>query len=270
MFGGRGGRGGRRGRTDAAAHHRNRLVNTRIVRLDLPRLLQVRFGLRQVADLEVEEREPLQRASVIRRDSYRHVPLVEGALVVALVRQDARVQVVRIGEMRMALEAIHRDAQRGIELPLTAQGLAEPQEHEALRILRELRRQRANVVSHGRTPAPPAAHVRRPTAGPPLPAYARRAAPTDPSCRPPPRTGPSRPERNPTGGAPRRAADRVARRASAPPLPSSRVLGPGESAPGASESSRRAAACFPPVRPRRALHRNPFLAAPARPWRQAR
>src|SRR5438105_12508146 len=265
-----GGRGGRRRRTLSTTHHGDRLIDARIVRFDLPRLLEVRFSLRQVADLKVEEREPLQRAGVMRRDSYRHVPLVEGALVVALVRQDASVQVVRVGEMRMALEAIHRDAQRGIELPLTAQGLAEPQEHEALRILRELRGQRANVVSHGRTPAPPGAHARRPTAGPPLRAYARRAAPTDPSCRPPRRTGPSRPGRNPTGGAPRRAADRVARRASAPPLPWSRALGPGETAPGASESSRRAAACFPPAPPRRALHPNPLLAAPARPWRRAR
>src|SRR5207302_10904815 len=133
----------------------------------------------RVADLEVEDRGPFRRAGVIGRGSSRHVPLVEGGRVVALVRQDASVQVVRVGEMRMALAAIHRDAQRGIELPLTAQGLAEPQEHEALRILRELRRQRANVVSHGRTPAPPGAHAGRPTAGPPLPAYARRAAPTD-------------------------------------------------------------------------------------------
>src|SRR5438105_4200623 len=126
----------------------------------------MRFSLRQIADLEVEEREPLQRAGVIWRDSYRHVPLVEGALVVALVRQDARVEIVRVGEMRMALEAIHRDAQRGIELSFAPQGLAESQEHEALRILRELRGELSNGVSQRRTIEPPAAADHRPTPEP--------------------------------------------------------------------------------------------------------
>ena len=66
-----------------------------------------------------------------------------------LVGQNARVQVVGIGEMRMPFQPVHRDAYGRIELAFAAQRFAEPQEHEALRILRELRGERADVVSHG-------------------------------------------------------------------------------------------------------------------------
>ncbi len=135
--------------THAFPHHGDRLVDTRIVRLHFPRALEVRFRLRQVTDLEIEEGESLQRTGMIGRDPHRHVPFVERALVVVLVREDPRIQVVGIGEMRMPLEPIHGDAQRGIELALVAQCFAEPQEHEALRILGELGGERANVVSHG-------------------------------------------------------------------------------------------------------------------------
>ena len=86
---------------------------------------------------------------MVRRDPHGHVPFVEGALVVALVGQDARVQVVGVGEMGMSLEAIHRDTHCRIELALATQRFAQPQEHEALRVLSELRGERADVVSHG-------------------------------------------------------------------------------------------------------------------------
>src|SRR2546427_5929302 len=45
-----------------------------------------------------KEGEPLQRSHVVRRDAPRHVPLVERALVVALVGEDAGIQVVRVRE----------------------------------------------------------------------------------------------------------------------------------------------------------------------------
>ena len=131
-----------------AADHLERLIDGRIVRLDLARLLEMGFGLRDIADLEVEEGKSLQGAGMVGRDPDGHVPLVERARVVVLVGQDPRVQVVRVGEMRMPLEPVHRDSSRGVELSLATQGFAQPQEHEALWILRELRRERADLVSH--------------------------------------------------------------------------------------------------------------------------
>ena len=132
--------------THAFPHHGDRLVDARIVRLDFPRALEVRFRLRQVTDLEIEESESLQRTGMIGRDPHRHVPFVERALVVVLVGQDAGVEVVRIGEMWMAFEPVHGDAQRLLQLPLAPERLAQPQKHEALRILRELSGQHADLI----------------------------------------------------------------------------------------------------------------------------
>src|SRR5438105_2987997 len=152
-------------------HHLERLLEARVVGLDAFRRGEVRLRLFDVTDFEIEERESLERAGVVRRDADRHVPLVECALVVVFVRQDPRIQIVRIRQVRVALETVHRDTQRGLELPLTPERFAEPQEDEALWILRELRRETADVVSHARTPgrlaapAPPwqrARPVRRP------------------------------------------------------------------------------------------------------------
>ena len=109
----------------------------------------MRLGLIDVPYFEIEECQPLEGARVMWGDAHRHVPLVERALIVVLVRQDAGIQIVGIGEMRMPLQAVHRDTQRRLELTLAPQGFAEPQEHEALRILGELRREGANIVSHG-------------------------------------------------------------------------------------------------------------------------
>ncbi len=109
----------------------------------------MRLCLGDVPDLEIEEREAFQGARMMRRDPDRHVPFVERALVVVLVGQDACQQVVRVGEMRMPLEPVHRHAQRRIELTLAPQRLAQPQEHETLRILGELGGEAADVVSHG-------------------------------------------------------------------------------------------------------------------------
>ncbi len=99
----------------------------------------MRLGLRDVAHFEIEEGESLERAGMVRRDPHGHVPFVERARIVVLVGQDARVQIVRVREVRMPLESVHGDAQRRLELAFAPQRFAEPQEDEALRILRELR-----------------------------------------------------------------------------------------------------------------------------------
>ena len=125
-----------------------RLRHTLVVGRRALRRLEVGRGLLDVADLEIKEGETLQRPDMRRRDPQRHVPLVERALVVVLVSQHAGVQVVRIGEMRVALEAVQRDALRGIELPFAAQRFGEPQKHQTLRILGELGGERADLVSH--------------------------------------------------------------------------------------------------------------------------
>ena len=85
----------------------------------------------------------------MRRNPHGHVPFVERARIVVLVGQNARVQIVGVREVRMPLEPVHRDAQRRVELAFAPQRFAQPQEHEALRILRELRGKGADLVSHG-------------------------------------------------------------------------------------------------------------------------
>src|SRR5205823_14489176 len=59
-----------------------------IFRGDALRRLQVGRGLLHVADLEIQEREPLERPHVVGGDPQRHVPFVEGALEVVLVRSE--------------------------------------------------------------------------------------------------------------------------------------------------------------------------------------
>jgi len=87
----------------------------------LPGRLEVGDRLADVPHLEIQEREPLQRPDVVGRDAQRHVPLVEGALVVALVGEDARVQVVRVREVRVPLEPGECDTVRRVGLALLAQ-----------------------------------------------------------------------------------------------------------------------------------------------------
>ena len=117
---------------------RQRLRDSRIIRSDALRRLQMGSGLLHVAHLEIEEGEPLQRAYVVGSDPQRHVPFVERALEVVLVGEDARVQVVRIREMGVALETGESDAMGGVDLPLVTQQLAQLQEHQAVRVPRQL------------------------------------------------------------------------------------------------------------------------------------
>src|SRR5439155_759499 len=137
----------------ATAGHGQRLGDAGIVRGGALRRLEMGRRLLYVADLEIKEREPLQRAHVVGGDAERHVPFVERALVVVLVGEDARVQVVRVREVRMALEPGQGDAVGGVELPLLAQELAEPQEDETIRVLRELGGQGLDRVRHA-SPTP--------------------------------------------------------------------------------------------------------------------
>jgi len=108
----------------------------------------VRHRLCEVANREIEEGEPLQRAHVGRRDAQRHVPLVERPLVIALVGEDAGVQVVRVGEVRVALEAGQGHPVGRLELAFPAQQLPKPEEHQAVRVLGELARERLDLVKH--------------------------------------------------------------------------------------------------------------------------
>src|SRR5207249_10973003 len=117
----------------------------------------------------------------------------ERALVVVLVGEDARVQVVRVREVRMALEPRQRDAVGGVELPLLAQQLGQAQEDETVRILRQLGGQGLDLVSHAspspRASGPPpwrgAPRRRAPAPSP----SGRRAVPIGPTAPPPRRTG---------------------------------------------------------------------------------
>src|SRR2546426_12234141 len=68
-------------------------------------LFRSRHGLGDVAHLEEKESEPLEGANVVRRHAQGHVPLIEGALVDVLISEDARVEIVGVREMRVALQA---------------------------------------------------------------------------------------------------------------------------------------------------------------------
>ena len=80
----------------AAAHHPQRLLDGEVVGRDLLRRLEVRLRLRQVADLEIKEGEPLHRPRVLGGDAQRHVPLVERFLVVVAVVRGLRVPAERV------------------------------------------------------------------------------------------------------------------------------------------------------------------------------
>src|SRR2546430_8636525 len=203
-----------------AAGHGQGLGDPGIVRGSALRRLEVGRRLLDVADLEIEEREALQRSDVVGGDAERHVPLVERALVVVLVGEDARVQVVRVREVRMALEPRHGDAVGGVEVPLLAQQLAEPEEDETVRVLRELGGQRLDLVSHA-SPSPrgsgPPLWRDAPRRAAPAPSpSARRAVPTGPTVRPPRRSGRWRRVRSRARGARPRPADPAGARGAAP------------------------------------------------------
>src|SRR6266487_6227369 len=61
---------------------------------------------------------------------------------------------VRVREVRMALEPRDGDPVGGVDVPLLAQQLAEPQEDETVRVLRELGGQGLDLVRHA-SPSPP-------------------------------------------------------------------------------------------------------------------
>src|SRR2546429_9467907 len=132
--------------------------------------------------------------------------------------------------MGVALETGESDAMGGVELPLVTQQLAQPQEHQAVRVPRQLGRQRLDVVSHGfprrRASGRPRARGARRRAVPAPPPSAAPAAPTGPLGPAPRRTGPSRRPRSRAAGTPRRPGDRAAGRASAPSPPPPRLPPP--------------------------------------------
>src|SRR5256886_7073123 len=142
------------------------------------------------------------------------------SLVVVLVGQDARVQVVCIREVRMALEPCQGDPVGGVELPLVAQQLAQPQEDETVRILRELGGQGLDLVRHAspsrRASGPPTWRGAPLRAAPAPPPSVERAVPTGPTAPPPRRTGRCRRARSRAPGARRRPEDRAGARGAAP------------------------------------------------------
>src|SRR5207245_1869218 len=132
------------------------------------------------------------------RDAPGHVPLVEGALVVALVGEDAGVQVVRVGQVGVALQPVQRDPVRGVELAPLPQQITEAQEHEAVRIPCQLGGERLDLVSHGtplpcrRASAPRSWRAARLPAAPAPSPSARRDAPTGSTARRPRRSARAR------------------------------------------------------------------------------
>src|SRR5437773_1433906 len=251
------------------------LRHARVVRRVLPGRLQVGDGLADVADLEIEKGEALQGPDVVWGDAQRHVPLVEGAFVVAFVGEDAGVQVVGVRQVGVPLEAGQRDPVRGVELTLLAQQLPQPQEHQAVGVLGELRGERLDLLRHGallrcrRASAPRSSPGAPRRAAPARSPSARPAAPTDPTAPPPPQSARWRPARSRGSGARRRAEDRAAGRAAA--RPRRRRARPLDRCGRAADApSGRADALPPPARPARALPRAPGAPAPPRRARRAR
>ena len=131
-------------------------------------------------------------------EAERDVPLVEGPLEIAPVAEDARQEVVRVGQLGIPGQAGDRDLLGRIELPAAPQRLAERQEDQARRIGRQLRRSGRGCLHCSRRPpsasfrVSTAARQRRTTSSRPRSLSARVAAPPSaPTPRAPLRNGPA-------------------------------------------------------------------------------
>jgi hypothetical protein len=98
-----------------------------------------------------QEAQPLERPEIARVELERHVPLVERVFVVLAIGQDPGIEVVCRGQVRITLQAAEHDLLRRLELPLPAQGFGQLEEDQAARVGGDQRRQRADVLTHGRS-----------------------------------------------------------------------------------------------------------------------
>ena len=102
----------------------------------------------EITATKVHETETETRLLVRRIESERHLPLIGRALELSAIRVDTREHVVRIRDVRMAIEPTQRDTHREIELTCTPQRVGERHEHEARRITGEIIAETPNLVSH--------------------------------------------------------------------------------------------------------------------------
>src|SRR5690242_3703870 len=102
----------------------------------------------EIPAAEIDEPEPERRLRVCRVETERHFPLVGGALEIPAIGVNAREHIVRVSQVRMAIEPAERHAERDIQLAGSAQRVGEPHEYEARRITRQLIAQAADLVSH--------------------------------------------------------------------------------------------------------------------------
>jgi hypothetical protein len=113
---------------------------------------QATLGALEIAAAELDEAQPQIRLGVGGIEPQRHLPLVGGPLEIPAIRVDARENVVRVRQVRMAIEAAQRHAQRDVQLAGAPQRVRERHEHEARWIAREVIAQAANLVRHPRPP----------------------------------------------------------------------------------------------------------------------
>ena len=106
-----------------------------VVGIGLGGALEVVDRRRRVAGAEIEERDPLERAGAHRIEPERVGPGVERAGEVALVAEDPRHQIVRVGEAGIPAEPAAGHLARRLELAPAAERLGQLEEREAGRLL---------------------------------------------------------------------------------------------------------------------------------------
>jgi hypothetical protein len=130
------------------------LADRHVIGLHLLRTLEVFQCRSGLAGPEIQEADALERIHAHGVELQGGSPRVERAGQIALVAQNPRHQVVRVGQTGIAGQSAAGDFVGRIELPPPPQRLCELQEGQAPGLVGQPRGQGSDIVSHGTAPAP--------------------------------------------------------------------------------------------------------------------